>query len=588
MRAPSEEDESLARARDLVVQSFDRLEPGGAGQHMSRIIPGVQVTVVKEVVPPQLAPSGVLGIVGLVAPPREGTSRGAVERVSTWARFRELYGRGTARVMPEAQQAFQNGVNELVVVDLESSVAEHASVTLQVGGANYLTFRARARGTRPNGLEVQLVAQGGSYEVRVRREGEDLELYRNVSLLPGERGWLPSVLRQGDSELEVVPPPVVSAAFPGATELAAAAAPAEATIATIAGVVTAILVVQSGPPVTLSQDVAGGLRIAREGVDLFVLPASDAGEGLVGLRAAIASQPGLSLRSGLAAGVQALPAAGGMLVGGIDASQAEYIAALGLLEDVADVDLVTVALQDHGDSGNGRAAAIYAAIIAHCEQMSADARGRLGFGQVSPAAPLPADAGDGDPLDLQMADLLRSDRFVLLAPHGALGATIGRIGSLPYHQSPTFKTLAGLGDFRPALRVEQQRQYLQQHIVPIAEVPGRGVAVVRGLTTDGDQINVRRIADRAVRGVRIIGELFIGKLNTEDGRNALKQKLTELLLQMQAEDALVPSTDGTDPAFKLDVYSSQADFAQGIVRVDLAVRPVRAIDYIYATVLVQV
>jgi hypothetical protein len=36
------------------------------------------------------------------------------------------------------------------------------------------------------------------------------------------------------------------------------------------------------------------------------------------------------------------------------------------------------------------------------------------------------------------------------------------------------------------------------------------------------------------------------------------------------------------------VYSSQQDFAQGIVRVDLAVRPVRAIDYIYATVLVQV
>ena len=50
----------------------------------------------------------------------------------------------------------------------------------------------------------------------------------------------------------------------------------------------------------------------------------------------------------------------------------------------------------------------------------------------------------------------------------------------------------------------------------------------------------------------------------------------------------MPSTDGSDPAFKVDVYSSQADFAKGIVRVDMAVRPVRAIDYIYATVLVQV
>jgi hypothetical protein len=36
------------------------------------------------------------------------------------------------------------------------------------------------------------------------------------------------------------------------------------------------------------------------------------------------------------------------------------------------------------------------------------------------------------------------------------------------------------------------------------------------------------------------------------------------------------------------LHSSQADFAQGIVRVDIAVRPVRAIDFIIATILVQV
>jgi hypothetical protein len=456
-------------------------------------------------------------------------------------------------------------------------VAQRASVTLQASGVNFLTFRARARGTRANGLEVRLTPQGGSYEVRLQREDEVLELYRNVSLFPGERGWLSTVLQQGDSEIEVVTPSVAYGAFP--VDTAVNPGPGT-TIATIAGVVTVRIQVQSGSAVHLLGN-AAGIHVSRDGVELFLIPTGDTGQALAGLRTALASQTGVTLDV-------ALPTAAGTLAGGTDASQAEYIAGLVLLEDIADVDLVAVALQDHGDIGNARASAIYSAIVAHCEQMSADARGRIGFGQVSPYAPLPASAGDGDPLDLQMANLLRSDRFVLLAPHGALGAVAGRIGSLPYHQSPTFKTLAGLGDFRPALRVEHQRQYLQESIVPIAEVPGRGVAVVRGLTTDGDQINVRRIADRAVRGVRIIGELFIGKLNTEDGRNALKQKLTEFLLQMEAEDALVPSTDGTDPAFKLDVYSSQADFAQGIVRVDLAIRPVRAIDYIYATVLVQV
>jgi hypothetical protein len=49
----------------------------------------------------------------------------------------------------------------------------------------------------------------------------------------------------------------------------------------------------------------------------------------------------------------------------------------------------------------------------------------------------------------------------------------------------------------------------------------------------------------------------------------------------------VPSTDGKETAFLVDVYSSQLDFAQGIVRVDIAVRPVRAMDYIYATINVQ-
>ncbi len=548
---------------------------------MPRIIPGVQVTVVKEVVPPQLAPSGVLGLIGLAAPAPQGAPRAEVQRVGTWARFRELFGRGTARVMPEAQQAFQNGIFELVVVDLPSSVAEQATAALQADANPYLTANARARGTRPNGLDIQLTPQGGAYEMRLNQGGETLELYRNVSVLPGDRGYIVDVLDAGDSEIEVVAPAVVMAPFGAAVVVGPGPGDQpSATVATIAGEVDFNIEFVTGDPLTITPD-AGALRFSRGGDEIFVLPAVEPENSLGGLRDALAAAAGINVDL-------ALPATSGTLAGGVDASEAEYIDALTLLQDVADVDLVAVALQDHGDVDNARASAIYSAIISHCELMSGDARGRIGFGQVSASAPLPADGSDDDPLDVEMADLLRSDRFVLLAPYGAMGATIGRIGSLPYYLSPTFKTVAGLGDFQPALRVEQQRQYLQQNMVPIAEVPGRGISIVRALTTDGDQINVRRIADRAVRGVRIIGELFIGKLNTEDGRNALKQKLTEFLLQMQAEDAIVPSTDGTDPAFKLDVYSSQADFAQGIVRVDLAVRPVRAIDFIYATVLVQV
>ncbi|MEX1364987.1 MAG: phage tail sheath C-terminal domain-containing protein [Nannocystaceae bacterium] len=510
--------------------------------------------------------------------------RQAVERVGSWARFRELYGRGTARVMPEAQQAFQNGIFELVVVDLPSAVATAASSTLDVGGSDYLSFRARAAGPRPNGLEVVLTTQGSSCELRLREGGEDIEVYRNLSVLPGDASYIGSVLVANDSEIELDAPTVEFEDFSGGASVAAGASQL---VATVAGQATVTVAVATGASSSLDiteVDIDGTdyIRFSYDGSTLFDLPNDPANAApFGGFRSALQSSADISV-------TLALPETAGTLAGGVDASTAEYVDALTLLEDVAEVDLVSVALQDHGDVANDRATTIYSAVISHCEQMSANAMGRVGFGQVSPAAPGSAGMADVDLLDTEMANLLRSDRFVLLAPHGALGATVGRVGGLAYYLSPTFKTLAGLGDFRPALRVEQQREYLRQSMVPIAAIPGRGIAIVRGLTTDGDQINVRRIADRAVRGVRLIGELFIGKLNTEDGRNALKQKLTELLLQMQSENAIVPSTDGSDPAFKLDVYSTQADFAQGIVRVDLAVRPVRAIDFIYATVLVQV
>jgi len=104
---------------------------------------------------------------------------------------------------------------------------------------------------------------------------------------------------------------------------------------------------------------------------------------------------------------------------------------------------------------------------------------------------------------------------------------------------------------------------------------GRGVIVLRGLDTTGDQISVTRVADQAIRETKAISENFIGRLNTDDARNALEQQIVATFLRLQRDGALVPSVDGTDPAFLVDVYSIQQDFAQGIVRIDIAVRPVR-------------
>jgi len=271
------------------------------------------------------------------------------------------------------------------------------------------------------------------------------------------------------------------------------------------------------------------------------------------------------------------------LAGGADAGATDYEEALAALVDEPDVDMVLASIQDFGEKA-AKATNIYSKIIGHCENMSDGCKGRIGFGQVAPG--LKPDQAVEQAVNI--VSNIASDRFVLLAPHGVVGAVTGRIGSMTYFHSPTFKTISGLGDFDPALGVEDQRKLLKNYVVPVVKERGRGIIILRGLTTDGDQISVRRVADRAVRGVKMIGDLFIGRLNNEDGRGALKQKLVEFLTQMEKDGAIVPKTDGSDPAFKVDVYSSQADFAQGIVRVNIAVRPVRAIDYIYATILVQV
>ena len=94
---------------------------------MALIIPGVEVKVVKEVLAPQLAPSGVLGLVGIV----ENAARG-VGRAASWRSFIDNvdgFGGASAFSLPEAAQALGNGVFELVVCPVACD--SYASVKLR-------------------------------------------------------------------------------------------------------------------------------------------------------------------------------------------------------------------------------------------------------------------------------------------------------------------------------------------------------------------------------------------------------------------------------------------------------------------------
>jgi Phage tail sheath protein subtilisin-like domain len=459
------------------------------------VIPGVEVRVVKEVVAPQLSPSGILGIVGITE-----TAPSEAQPVQSFSQFLELYGASSAYSMPEASLALANGVAELIVSPIAVSDTTATPATAAVDGETKdgsskplpaFTLTARARGSWGNQLSVvvtrrtTLDGKKDVFDLEIKRGQDTLELQRNLAMPPS---------------------PSNGAAFDIGSQLMTAA---------------------WGP---------GGLPVAKET----------------------------------------------RFSSGADASADAYRAAIEALADHPEVDMVLAALQNMSDAS--KAARVYSSVISHCQNMSAISQGRIGFGQTPPAR---TNAAEDIAAWSALADNLRSDRFVLLAPWGTAGAVAGMVGSLDYFQSPTFKTVAGLTDLSRKLVVEEQISLLSKSVVPVANMRDRGTIVVRGLTTDGDQISVRRVADRAVRGVKLIGSLFIGRLNNETGRGALKQKLTEFLVQMERDGAIVPSTDGKQPSFALDVYSTQSDFSQGIVRVSLAVRPVRAIDYIYATVLVQ-
>jgi hypothetical protein len=254
----------------------------------------------------------------------------------------------------------------------------------------------------------------------------------------------------------------------------------------------------------------------------------------------------------------------------------DYERALESLELEANIDVVSVC-----DSWDPQ---IHALVDAHCQNMSLGKEPqtlapRIGIGTVAP----------NEPVDqiIKRSETLASDRFILVAPYGCAGAVAGLVSKLDYYQSPTFKALTGIASIEHRYTPSEQMKLLTNGTLVIDAVRGRGIIVIKGITTSKEQISVQRIADHATRGTKSICDLYIGTLNNARGRMALRERLTEFLIGMEREGAIVPTTDGQQPAYLVDVYSSQIDFAQGIVRVDEAVRPVRAMDYIYATITVQ-
>lgn len=561
------------------------------------VVPGVRVETIFDVLPPLPAPSGIVGVVGVVDRPPSPNKLVSVSKVSE---LRDLLGQGTLFSMKEAVHALYNGAIEAVIAPVEGgSPASHdllnqnsvASVRLRC------RFNRNWGGTLAVNVQSQLDASGNAVRVTidVLVGREVVESHADLRVGPGQPDDLFNVINTR-SRILVALDPDFAGDRPSAGNFTFASPAAPMPVTVDGGVKPMLEIIANegasvdgvrvniahGTGTTFSVRIFDGSAMLEEHKGLTTDPDSDS--YLPFVLATRSQLIRVRAVSSLPSGEQLPVATNGPVVfttQGTSPAVSDYRTAIDLLTEDKSVDLVIASIEP--TRSDAEVHQIHEALVAHAVVMADDGAPRIAFGSVTPA-----EASDLAKIK-DHAAAARNRRFVLMAPPGAQGAVAGMIGRMNQQESPTFKTVPLHGIAASLYRASELNFLLGSttNLLVVQDRPGRGVIVLRGIDTTGDQISVTRVADQAIRETKAIAENFIGQLNSQDARIALKQQIVATFTRMERAGALVPSTDGSDPAFAVDVYSTQQDFAQGIVRIDIAVRPVRAIDYIYATIRVK-
>lgn len=169
---------------------------------------------------------------------------------------------------------------------------------------------------------------------------------------------------------------------------------------------------------------------------------------------------------------------------------------------------------------------------------------------------------------------------VILPGAYAAAAIAGMLGGSEPHTSPTNKLLSVNG-LQARFTLPQLRQLVQARVLAL-EVRD-GFRIVKGITTATDtafhQITTRRIVDFAKAGVRSAANPFIGKLNNERVRGALRTSINSFLSDMVDREMLI--------SYDLDVSATRQQEIRGIVKVTMVLRPTFSIDFIQVTIFLE-
>jgi hypothetical protein len=220
-------------------------------------------------------------------------------------------------------------------------------------------------------------------------------------------------------------------------------------------------------------------------------------------------------------------------------------------------------------------------LAAHCELASGDSYRRERIAVTGPAgniltATVPTQdegrivfVGPG----IRVTDTA-SGREVTLPASYAAAAVAGRIASLDPHASPTNKTINANGVATKLNSTQLESLVLRSALALEQRGP---IKIVRGVTSAGNssafsQITTRRIVDYAKFGVRSACDPYIGKLNNERVRQAMKGTINGFLADMVDQEMLI--------GYALDVSATREQQIRGIAQVTMTLQPTFSIDYI--------
>ncbi|HWI65984.1 MAG TPA: phage tail sheath subtilisin-like domain-containing protein [Symbiobacteriaceae bacterium] len=229
----------------------------------------------------------------------------------------------------------------------------------------------------------------------------------------------------------------------------------------------------------------------------------------------------------------------------------------------------------------------YEKLNAHCQAAVDNGRERVAV--VGTNLPAAGDAKYAQSVATQ-AMAMGSDRVIFVAPGivvtdkasgqkvslpgtYAAAAVAGLISKLSAHTSPTNKEVLGIAALERELTPAELKLLLNSRVMPLHTQAG--FRVVRGLTTSPapwSQVTTRRIVDYAKAGIRQGALPYIGRLNNDRVRKALKGTLDGFLTGMVQDEMLT--------SYQLDVKATRTDEINNRCTVTVTLKPTFSIDFV--------